>query len=134
MKGERPNGEGCEDAKLQPGEPAENSGADACADDIQSGDGGDSDEGGGLQGERRPVKNVSGVPGKTGGEGGGEAGIEDEKAHPAVKERGAGAEAFMKVDVGAAGARKSAGEFAVTKSAAERHRADGEPDDQEPER
>src|SRR6202041_464954 len=133
MKGERPDGEGRQDAKLQPGQPAKYSGAEARADDVQSRDRGDGDEGSDFQGEWRPVKNVSSVSGEAGGECGRKAGIENEKAHPSVKECGTRPKAFVKVDVCAAGARKPAGEFAVAEGTAERHDADGEPDDEEPE-
>src|ERR1700722_361384 len=48
VKREGPDGEGSEDSKFEPGKPAENSGAECRAENIQSGDGGDGERGGEL--------------------------------------------------------------------------------------
>ena len=62
-----------------------------------------------------------------------QSGIKYQQTHPAKEEGSEWAEAFAQVHVRAARTGESSGEFAKAERAAERHGADGEPDDEQPE-
>src|ERR1700733_4095811 len=78
------------------------------------------------------MKDIGSVRADPGGERSGEAGIENQKAHPAVEKSGTRAESFVKINVGTAGAWKTSGEFAETQRTAESSGGDNKPDDQKP--
>src|SRR5271154_1484345 len=79
------------------------------------------------------MKNICGVRSESHRKRRGESGIQDQQAHPAIEKCSERTKTFAQVDVRSAGAGESASQFTKTERAAQRHGADGEPDDEQPE-
>ena len=82
---------------------------------------------------RGPMKNVGGVAASADGEGRRNSGVKHQHAHPAVEKGDAGAEGFLQVDVGTAGAGKAACQLSVAQSAGQGHRSHQKPHGKKPE-